>query len=98
ILFLADSLPEAIDLVLQSESAGVGGHSLFFHDLQERQIQQAPEKVAKLVEHVLRATVPPCHYAMDIKKQYKHLKTHGVSEAMLEKIREAAIRLGIELD
>jgi hypothetical protein len=97
-LFLTDSMPTAIDLVLRTESAGVGWHSLFFHDLQDKQIQQAPEKVAQLIEHILRPTVPPFHYAMDLRKQYELLQRNGVSELTLEKIREASLGLGIELD
>jgi hypothetical protein len=97
-LFLTDSMPTAIDLVLRTESAGVGWHSLFFHDLQDKQIQQAPEKVAQLIEHILRPTVPPFHYAMDLRKPYELLQRNGVSELTLEKIREASLGLGIELD
>lgn len=97
-LFLTDSMPAAIDLVLRTETAGVGWHSLFFHDLKDKQIEQAPEKVAQLIEHILRTTVPPFHYAMDLGKQYELLRRNGVSEPILEKIREAALGVGIELD
>jgi hypothetical protein len=98
VLFLTDSMTDAIDLLLRVESAGFELHNPFFHDLHDAQIERAPEKVAQLVEHVMKATPAPFHNASDLMKAYAKFKDCGVSGDTLHEIAEAAMHLGIELE
>lgn len=98
LLFLGDSMAAAIELLLKSQVAGIDTHSLFFHDLTDLRIEQAPHQVAQLVRQLLESTSGSFHYLMDLKRIYAKLKALGVPEDTLHGICEAAMRLSIELE
>jgi hypothetical protein len=99
VLFLTDSMPAAIDLVTETETAGLSLHGLFFHDLGEAQISRAPEGVAQLVRNLLMQTMADQFFGLhEIKRSYEQFKSEGVSEDILHQIAEEAMRLGIALE
>lgn len=100
-LFFTDSMEAAIDLVLRTSTAGFETHTLFFHDLTNDRIDRAPEKVAKMVRHLLGSTTladgQSFHYGPELKRIYTKFSEHSVSADVLGGIAEEAMRLGVDL-
>ncbi|OBJ53404.1 hypothetical protein A9W95_18250 [Mycobacterium sp. 1423905.2] len=96
--FLTDSMPAAIDMVLQVDTAGFSLHDLFFRDLSDDRIARAPEKVAELVHHLLKSTDGQFFGGHEIQRVYEVFKSASVSSHILHKVAEEAIRLGFTLE
>lgn len=98
ILFLTDSMSEAIDLIVEAPAAAVDIHDLFFHDLSAIHVERDPERVARLVLQRLDATPAPFQGWIDLKERVDELRTAGAGTEVLTSIAEAALRLGISLE
>jgi hypothetical protein len=96
-LFLTESMVSAIDLLLQTETAGLELHNLFLHDLGEGQIKRAPEMVAQLLHHLLKSTNGQFYNALEIQNAYAQFKSADIDPKTLRQIAEEAMRLGITL-
>jgi Domain of unknown function (DUF4020) len=98
VLFLGDSMSDAIDLLLQTETEGLKLHDLFLHDLGQEQIDRAPDKIAQLVQHLLKSTTGQFFGGHEIMRTYDQLTSAGVSVETLRQIAETALGLGISLE
>jgi Domain of unknown function (DUF4020) len=94
-LFLTDSTESAINLLLQTETAGLELHNLFLHDLGEEQVKRAPEKIAQLIHHLLKSTEGQFYNALEIQNLYAHFKSANVDPEIIRQIAEQAMRLGM---
>jgi hypothetical protein len=98
ILFLGNSMAEAIELLLRADIAGFTLHDLFLHDLTDPRIEQAPAELAHLLSRMLSATSAPFYNVEDLQRAYSKLKTCSISEDILHEIAEAAMYLEISLE
>lgn len=83
--------------MLRTENVGLDLHNLFLHDLGEKQITRAPERVGQLLQHMLRRTEGPFHYPHAVEEAYAKLRSAGVNADILRQIEEEATRLGITI-
>jgi hypothetical protein len=97
LLFLNDSMEGEIELFLAVETAGLALHDLFLHDLGDKQIAKAPEKIARLLHHLLKSTDDQFHQALKIQEIYSQLTDAGVDAKVLLLIAEEATRLRIDV-
>lgn len=99
VLVLGDAMVPAIELLLQTQTAGLDLHDAFsFRKLDDAQIDRAPEQVAQLVGHLLSATQGEFHGALELGRVYQKLVSAGVSAETLRYIAEAAMKLNISLN
>jgi hypothetical protein len=100
-VFFTDSMESAIDLALEVPTAGFGRRSLILRDLTNDRIDRAPDKLAKLIGHMLRSTEPedgqPVLYASDLQRIYRRFFEQSVPNDVLRDIATHSMRLGVEL-
>jgi hypothetical protein len=94
VVYLTESVEEAVELALQYESA-VAEHSQFLWLLDGEKLDKAPVAYARLIAHCLDGTSPPFWTSYHLQPIVERLRTLQVPEAEIEAIKEAAIRLQV---
>jgi hypothetical protein len=98
-LFLQESMADAVELIVQTDSAGLELHNLFLHDLGPQQIERAPGELARLLHHLLMSTaVGTFHGQHGIEEAHAQFKSAGVDRDILRQIEEDALTLGFTLE